>query len=165
MSGILTSSRMAAKSSSSKCRRASIPERASTSSWPRPSSAASSETRLSGVSSTSRILTRSCGSDRDGCILVSHGPADRPASKPSFMLDRVRRRSVPFMSAADPNTEYREQLFQIHGFRNVVGGAGFDALGAIALHGLGRQSDDRQRAEFWDVANGAHGLITVHFGH
>src|SRR5215471_14074830 len=59
MSGIETSSRITANSSSIRSRSASIPELALTMFWPRSSRIASYERRREGWSSTRRLLTRS----------------------------------------------------------------------------------------------------------
>ena len=71
ISGIRTSSRIAAKSSFRTWWSASFPEFASTNSSPKPLSAASRETRFSGVSSTSRIFILPF----HGGILIGSQPA------------------------------------------------------------------------------------------
>src|SRR5262245_17460452 len=65
-------------------------------------------------------------------------------------------------SPHQPRTKYGQQLLRIHGLGEVVPGAGFDALLAISLHGLGRHRDDRQVVEPRNLAKRAHGVVPVH---
>ena len=51
------------------------------------------------------------------------------------------------------------------GLGDVVGGAGLEALLAVALHRLGGERDDRQRAELRVVADLPHRLVAVHLRH
>ncbi len=69
------------------------------------------------------------------------------------------------MAADHPDAQHREELFQIHRLGNVIGRARLDALGAVALHRLGGQSDDRKRAESGDLPDRPHGFVAVHLRH
>src|ERR1700675_3112952 len=111
-----------------------MPELARTSSWPSPSSAASSEMRFSGVSSTSKIFTRS----GEGCSVGGSMPGLTP-------LYGRRGDLRQFVAPAHPHSKHREKIIQVDRFGDVVGSASLDAFRAVAFHGLGRQSDDRKR--------------------
>src|ERR1700694_3776892 len=136
---------MAAKSSSSRKRQASIPDRARTSSSPKPSSAASSETRFSGVSSTRRIFTLSwisCSFCMTVAVLIrllSGGSAFRPNS--SILHPRYCHVGN-FVAAVDPHPQHREELLEIHWLGDVVRSPRFNAFSAIPFHGFGCQRDD-----------------------
>src|SRR5712692_4581292 len=121
MSGMLTSSRSTAKSRSSSCRSASAPEETQTTFSPRSASSASIALSCAGRSSTTRMLTGAGG--------------------PGFGW--LMPRSLP----EEPGAEFRDQLFGIDRFREIVRRAGVDALLAVALHGLRGDRDDRQVAE------------------
>ena len=64
-----------------------------------------------------------------------------------------------------PDAHQRQQLLGVHRLGDVVGGAGVQALLAVAFHRLGGQGQDRQRAELGILADLAHGLVAVHLGH
>src|SRR6185437_3602934 len=143
MPGMLTSSRITANSSFISCSRACRPELARTSPKPRPSRMLSYDMSRAGWSSTSRILISSPGAagagSREGCIETS---------------DDINARR----SAMQPHAHEREQLFGIHRLRDIVGGARFEALLTVALHGLGGERDDRQHAETGIRADAPHRL-------
>src|SRR5689334_7542280 len=134
--GMLTSSRMTAKSSRKRQRKASVPERARTRFWRKSESRTSWARSLSGRSSTIRILTFSSATSVGWNSLV--------------------------MSTMHPAPQEREETFRIHGLGNVIACARFNTFLAIALHRLGGQSDDRKGGKAIHRANGTHGLVTIH---
>ena len=58
----------------------------------------------------------------------------------------VRRHERRPILAVQPHAQRGQQLFGVDRLRQIVGGAGLQALLAIALHRLGGQRDDRQAA-------------------
>src|SRR5580704_15021000 len=120
-----TSSRMAAKSSFSRWRSASLPDCAMTRSSPRPASAASRETRFSGVSSTRRIFIRLSAAG-SGSLYIA-------CAADIFYLTRGSHRSGGLMAAHQSDPEHREELIQVDRLGDVIRSAGLDALGAVAL--------------------------------
>src|SRR5580658_2808145 len=142
---------MAAKSPSNRCRSASVPELASTSSCPNPSKAASRETRFSGVSSTRRILIR-LGT---GSLAALLGVAVVITPYSNCWNGHL----CLFIATAHRNAQHREELLQVHRLGDVIGSAGLDTFCAVTLHCLGGKGDDRQRAEPRLLANCAHGFV------
>src|SRR5579885_1123231 len=98
-----------------------MPELANTSSSPRVYSAASSETRFSGVSSTSKILT---------FFAASEGTASgREAKLATVMFSKiVSGVHHEFAAARQPHAHHREQLVQVHRLGNVIRCARFDTF-------------------------------------
>src|SRR5438270_4849970 len=136
MSAIRTSSRISAKSCLSSIRSASRPELAVTTFWCRGARIDSMATSLAGVSSTIRMLA--LGSGGIFAVLAFR-----------FLLGK-------------PGTEQRQQLLGVHRLGDVVGGAGLQALLAVALHGLRGQRDDGQVLQAVDAADRGHRLVAVH---
>ena len=60
-----------------------------------------------------------------------------------------------------PHPQGCDELIGIHGFREIIRRAGLEALFPVALHGLGRQGDDRQPSQIWPRPNGLDDLINV----
>src|SRR5256885_6439699 len=67
--------------------------------------------------------------------------------------------------AVQPRPYQRQQLLGVHRLGDVVRSPRFQALLAVALHGLGGEGDDRQQPELMLAADAAHGLVAVHFRH
>src|SRR5882762_5098435 len=61
-------------------------------------------------------------------------------------------------SAMQPHAQGGQQLFDIHGFREVIRCPGLEAFLAVALHGLRRQRQNGQAAEVGPRANHLDGL-------
>src|SRR2546430_5211609 len=66
--------------------------------------------------------------------------------------------------AVQPRPYQRQQLLGVNRLGDVVRSPRFQALLAVALHGLGGEGDDRQLPELMLAADAAHGLVAVHFG-
>ena len=64
-----------------------------------------------------------------------------------------------------PHAQCGEQLLRVDRFCQVVGGAGCHAFLAIAFHGLCREGDDRETAQFHVFADLLHRLVSVHLRH
>src|SRR4051812_30307883 len=146
ITGMLTSSRMTANSSRSSRRRASLPDEAVTMFCPSSTRIDSSARIFSGRSSTTRMLTLSSSAGE---------PSERGLRGAASVI------SAPSLAARrleEPDAQQRQQLLGVDRLGDVVRGAGVDALLAVALHRLGGQRDDRQRAEASVAADGAHGV-------
>src|SRR5262249_7059257 len=146
--GMYTSSRMTAKSRWSTCLSASAPEETDTSSCPNSSKTDWYTSSLSGRSSTIRMFVLSAS-----------------AMGPFRTAWFVSPRPPPHPSAVQPGPQHGEHLLGVHRLREVVPGAGLDALLPVALHGLGRHGDDRQVPQPRHLADFAHGLHAVHLRH
>src|SRR5580704_4991377 len=111
--------------------------------------------RFSGRSSTTRTLAWSSG----------------PLTTPSLLFTistRAPGSSTAATTAAltlQPQPQYRQQLLGIHGFRQIIPGAGFQAAVAVALHCLGGNRDDRHVLATRDGTNLTRGVETVHLRH
>ena len=74
-----------------------------------------------------------------------------------------------FLAAGDhtkqPRPQDRQHLVRVHGFGEVVPGAGLERLLAVSLHRLGRDRDDRERPELLDLPDLPHRVVAVHAGH
>src|SRR5262249_10137520 len=123
---------------------------------PSPERAASNETRFSGVSSTSRIFVRCSATGSDSCWMLKAG---------AVITSPRGQRVSQFPFPGDPNPENGKELFEIDWFGDVVRSSRLNTLGAIPLHRLGRNRNDRQRSELRDIAYRPHGLIPVHLRH
>ena len=69
------------------------------------------------------------------------------------------RRTVVLRADDQARVQDAREAIGIHGLGQVVGRADLDALLAIALHRLGRERDDRQRAERRVGADAADGAV------
>src|SRR5678815_4122550 len=64
-----------------------------------------------------------------------------------------------------PPSQHGQQVLAIDGFRQIVPGAGGDALLAVALHRLRRHGDDRQLAAARQLLDLLDGGDVLHLGH
>src|SRR4051794_37338182 len=161
ISGMLTSSKMTAKSSLSRQRNASRPECALTMVWPSSSSVASIDRIFSGMSSTMSMLTGSV------VFIKNLDPSpvtrdERPPKSTSASVSEVRFQAC---LAFDPSAKHGQHLFRIHWLRQVIPGPSFDALLPVALHGLGRNGDDRELLQMWNLTYGPRRIKPIELGH
>src|SRR6476620_6111375 len=156
MPGMRTSSTSTANSSAIRASSASSPEEARTSRYPGSSRTLSRTVRFFGSSSTIRMLTVWSALSVESVASPCSG--DWRPFPDSFMASS-------FISTEQPHAHEREQLVGIHWLGNVVARTRVEALLAVALHGLGRQRQDRQRPVLGLLADLAHGLVPVHLGH
>src|ERR1700676_5453081 len=70
-----------------------------------------------------------------------------------------------FRTSRNPHAHYGEKLFEVDGFGDVIRRASLQTFVAVALHGLGGESDDGQVLESGNLADGLRRLIPIHFGH
>src|SRR5258707_15099091 len=82
-------------------------------------------------------------------------------SRSSSEWGRVLRHSL----AEEPYPHKGQELLGVDRFRDVVRGACFQTLLAVALHGFRSERQYRQRAEHGIIADFTHCLVAVHFGH
>ena len=136
MSGILTSSRIAAKSCSRQARRASLPDWALISSWPSPSNTASNATRFSGLSSTSRIFTVS-GWGASGVIAAT-------VATSLSVISACRFRSRLRVHLGQPHPEQGHEFFEYDRLGYVVRSSRFDTFFPVTLHRFRSQGNNRQ---------------------
>ena len=97
--------------------------------------------------------------------LGRHHCAPLSSSKESRFPTPSAIRSAARGSARQPDPQHRQQLLRIHRFGKVVRCTRFQALLAIALHRLGRQSDDRQGSKALIAADRTGRLVSVHLRH
>src|SRR5690606_5956822 len=153
---MLTSRSTTANSRWSSSRSASAPELTMTRFCPSSSSTTWNASSLSGRSSTTRMLTLS-SMPINGVRSTFPGlEAMEICTCPGF---RDKRSSV------QPSPEHGEQVHDVDRLGEVVPGAGFDALLAVALHRLGGDGDDGQVLALGEPADLLHGLDAVHLGH
>ena len=148
MPGICTSSRISAMSSRSRCLSASEPEFARISSCPRPDRMASSASRFSGRSSTSRIDTPEAG---EGCTVTPP--------------HRSRARMLVVGGTDQPGPHHGQQLVQVDRLGDVVTRPGHQALVPVARHRLRGEEQDRQVGEPGLLPDLRRGLVAVHLRH
>src|SRR3984957_11360595 len=86
-----------------------------------------------------------------------------PTWMPQLSHLAAARDSLP--SSVQPHAQRRKELFRVHGFREVLGSARFQALLTIAFHRLGGQSNNGQPAEGWVLPDHLHGFVSIHFRH
>src|SRR5262249_19832176 len=86
------------------------------------------------------VTTFSPSSDRSADIA-------RRLSALSSMTRMLTRSSALMRSPMEPRSQNREHLIRVHGFREIVPGAGLERLFAVSLHRFGRDGDDGQRAQ------------------
>ena len=141
MPGMLTSSRITAKSRSSTCLSASSPEPTATTFWPSSSRTVRKTRSLSARSSTTRIAAGASAA-RSGSPAVSR-----------------------IAHGLQPGPQGREQLLRVDRLRQVVPRARLEAALAVALHRLRGHRDDRQVLAAGELADLAHGLQAVHLRH
>src|SRR5215813_6084853 len=100
-----------------------------------PSSASTVSTarRCPGVSSTTRMSTRSLDAGTSGAV-------PPPGSSTALIALAY---PFPLRLAHQPRPQHGHELLGIHRLGQIVPGPGLDALLAIALHGLGGDGDDR----------------------
>jgi hypothetical protein len=87
------------------------------------------------------------------------------ARNSSFCRAAARSACSDCSSSVQPHAQQGQQLLRFDGLGDVVGGAGLEALLAVALHRLGGQGDDREVGEARVLADLAGGLVAVHLGH
>jgi len=58
-----------------------------------------------------------------------------------------------------PHAQRRQELLGVHWFGEIIGGAGLQALLAVALHRFGGERDDRQPAELRLLTNNPRKFI------
>ena len=131
MPGMLTSSRISAKSRSSTWRSASSPRTPCTRFWSSSSSIVRKTSSLSGRSSTIRMLAS----------IGSLCGAGRPRN---HSCDAVWSVQVSVDHRDSQPRRHRQHQLGVDRLGQVVPRAGLDALLAVALHRLGRHRDDRQ---------------------
>src|SRR2546422_4693606 len=145
--GMLTSSRITAKSCCSTRFNACSPEAATTRFWPRSSRIARNTTCLSGLSSTMRMSARSFTMCLVKCRIGESNGAFRSAS------------------ASEPRPQHADQELGVDRLGEVIPGACFHALFAVALHGLRRDGNDGELLARADLANLADRIDAVDLGH
>src|SRR5713101_2821363 len=169
MPGMLTSSRTTAKSRWSRWRRASRPEVAVTTVSPSSPSSAESASSFSGLSSTTRMLTRSSGFT----FLLSSSESRIAEYRPfGAAIPGERRTHDPFTHESaleslpvQPCAQDGQHLIDVHRLGEVVPGARLERLLPVPLHRLGRHGDDRQVPGAVDLPDRAHRVVAVHVGH
>src|SRR6185503_4802153 len=139
--GMLTSSRMTAKSRCRTCRSASSPELAAYRFCSSSSRIARKTTCLSGRSSTTRMFALPTSLTR--CV--------------SFDRWRLLCASFPTTgvtgSARQPGAQHADHQLGIDRLRQVIPRAGFHAFLAVALHRFGGDGDDREVAAGGNLAD------------
>src|ERR1700732_3701105 len=85
----------------------------------------------------------------------------RPTIHATYLGSNHSNRSL----SVQPHTKRREQLLGINRLGQVLRCASFQALFTIALHRLGRQSNDRKPAERRGLPNSLHRSVSIHLWH
>src|ERR1700694_2862904 len=126
----------------------------------------SSRMSLSSASTPERTHTRFCPSSLSTDSYVSSRAGWSSTSRMfTFSLAPMALPTPLNPSTVQPHTDQGKQLVGVHRFGDVVRRPRLQALLAVAFHGLGSESDDRQQPELMLAADAAHGLVAVHFRH